>query len=296
MPGPSTQSGTEQTRGAATGEEQAFGSIAMGQANDAAQASKTALFDPRTRLANLDNEKQAIRDRIAALNRDYAYIESGGASNAGDVAAINRRSTIPGLIAQEENNLKALDSLKPQLERQASRLGEQEELNLRVQKRLDDFISGRDIGVSTEERGLITQGIQGISQDVATTRGLNRSDVPVMQAIAPAVSQALLNQANANRSLFTGINQFQQGMDLSGRQLQAGLAGQNPAANLTGVYAGLRPSSFSTGTQAGYGGLDYIVQPLAALGGAAQGVGGALKAYRGATTNQSGTADTGGGD
>ena len=47
-------------------------------------------------------------------------------------------------------------------------------------------------------------------------------------------------------------------MDLSGRQLQAGLAGQNPAANLTGVYAGLRPSSFSTNTQQGYGALDYV--------------------------------------
>ena len=259
MPGPSTQSTTQQTRGAATGEEQAFGGIALGQANEAAQASKNALYDPRTRLANLENEKQQIRDRIANYKNDlYNYIETGDASRAGDVAAINRRSSIPGLIAQEEGNLRSLDALKPQLEQQASRLGEQEGLNLRVQKRLDDFISGRDIGVSPQEQALITQGISGISQDVATTRGLNRTDVPVMQAIAPTVASSLLAQANANRSLFTGINQFQQGMDLSGRQLQAGLSGQNPAANLTGVYAGLRPSSFSTSTQQGYGGLDYV--------------------------------------
>ena len=258
MPGPSTQSATEQTRGAATGEEQAFGSLALEQANVAGQAAKNALFDPRQRLANLDNEKQQIRDKIAALNKDYAYIESGAASNAGDVAAINRRSGIQGQIAQAEGDLRSLDNLKPQLEQQALRVADQEGLNKRVQSRLDDFISGRDIGVSPQEQALITQGISGISQDVATTRGLNRTDVPVMQAIAPTVANSLLAQANANRSLFTGINQFQQGLDMTGRQLQAGLAGQNPAANLTGVYAGLRPSSFGTNTKQGYGALDYV--------------------------------------
>lgn len=272
MPGPGSSNTVLQSPNNPLGGEQAFAAMGLEQGNVAGQAAKTALFDPRTRLANLENEKQQIRDKIAAYNRDYAYIESGAASNAGDVAAINRRSTIPGQIAQEEGNLRALDSLKPQLERQALRLGEQEELNLRVQKRLDDFISGRDIGVSAEERALITQGIQGISQDVATTRGLNRSDVPVMQAVAPTVANALLNQANANRALFTGITQFQQGLDLSGRQLQAGLAGQNPAAGLAGAYLGARGSSYDTQQQGRYGAVDYAGLTGNVLGGAGLGL------------------------
>ena len=181
--------------------------------------------------------------------------------------------------------LQAQKTVLPQL---AAEQDESRQLGRRAGQRALDFIEGRDLGVSPEERELITQGISGISQDVATTRGLNRSDVPVMQAIAPTVASALLNQANANRSLFTGINQFQQGMDLSGRQLQAGLSGQNPAANLTGVYAGLRPSTFSTHTQQGYGALDYVnagANIAEAVGSAATGYYG-FKTSRGQTSNE----------
>ena len=254
---PETKSEQTVARGAASAEEQALFSQAYEQSGVAGQAARQALFDPQTQLAQFGANRQRILDRITSLEaRNQALYSMQPGQDIPDAGRL--MYLLPEQIAQEKANLAAFDATKPILEKQGARYAEQEEQNRAVQTRLMDFISGKDIGVSPEERALITQGISGISQDVATSRGLNRSDVPVMQAVAPSVSQALLAQANANRSLFTGINQFQQGLDLSNRQTQAGLAGQNPAANLTGVYSGLRSSNITGSTQQGYGALSFV--------------------------------------
>ena len=269
MPGPSTTSTTNQTRGPATPEETSFSGIATLDALGASLAGRQARTDPRAQLATLSSQVAELRRRAEAkaewdrtggggirnlMNDNYV----GGAYAAAGPNWTASRDNARAEIAELEQQAQQLEAQRPLLEQQAARLTGTEGMEDQARTRIMDVLMGRDLGVSPQEQQLITQGISGISQDVATTRGLNRSDVPVMQAVAPAVSNALLQQANANRSLFTGINQFQQGMGLSGRQLQAGLAGQNPAANLTGVYAGLRPSSFSTNTQQGYGALDYV--------------------------------------
>lgn len=289
---PSTQTQQTVSKGPATPEEKTAFELSLSQGNTATLAARNALFDPRQQLAQFDATKQQSLDRIAALNAEYARIESGESWQAGE--GKGRRDLIPGLIAQEKANLQSLEASRPFLEKQAARIEDQETQNKRVQQRISDFIEGRDLGVSPEERSLITQGISGISQDVATTRGLNRTDVPVMQAIAPTVANSLLAQANANRSLFTGINQFQQGLDLSNRQLQLGLAGQNPAANLTGVYSGLRSTSMSGSTQQNYGAADYVGM----VGGGAAGIGlgayGLSKAFGGRPpTKNTGQVDAG---
>lgn len=261
MPGPSSDSETTQTRGAATPQETAFSSTALAQADQALNAMRTAGQDPRLMAATIDGRIAEQQTRMAAAQARLKYLDEHFArygtgpqftNNEEHVAVANQQ------LANAKSSLMDLQAQKTLIPEMMKGYESTQRLTNLASSRLEDFLSGRDIGVSPQERELITQGISGISQDVATTRGLNRSDVPVMQAVAPAVSAALLQQANANRSLFTGINQFQQGMDLSGRQLQAGLAGQNPAANLTGVYSGLRSSDFSTSSKQGYGTLDYV--------------------------------------
>lgn len=284
MPGPSTDSKTEQTRGAATPMETEFGSVALQQAQGALDSMGRAQQDPRLRAQLIDNlitQKQAAIEKAKFDVEQAKYQSSTGGPGAiwfgGDAVVAERLKGAETRLSSLQESLLTLQGEKQILPERLKEAQQTQELSTLASGRLRDFLAGKDFGVSPEERELITQGISGISQDVATTRGLNRTDVPVMQAIAPAVSQALLNQANANRSLFTGINQFQQGMDLSGRQLQAGLAGQNPAANLTGVYAGLRPSTFSTHTQQGYGALDYVdagAKVAKGIGSFASGAGG----------------------
>ena len=276
---PETKSDQTVQRGEATPEEVQYGSITGQQSRLSLDAFRSAVTDPSIQLATLDTTIQAKQQLLKQAETDARYWQDQDASFSAkgwDPPAHIRERVIAArqAIIDATRQIQEAQASRPILEQQAAVYDEQRQLNQQVQKRLGDFISGRDIGVSAEERALITQGISGISQDVATTRGLNRSDVPVMQAVAPAVSQALLAQANANRSLFTGINQFQQGLDLSGRQLQAGLAGQNPAANLTGVYSGLRSSNITGSTQQGYGALDYVNAATSGFQAIGQGVAG----------------------
>ena len=279
MPGPSTDSSTNQTRGPATPEEQAFASLSLSQAGKALLNYDMAQ-SPLLRAKTIDQRLAAAEDLVNRTNaRQRAlYDEVSGSTGAGGWTAerVAENQQLAQTAKDAGSAWSQLQGEKQILPGQVQEAEGTQRVSNLAAGRLEDYLSGKDIGVSAQEQALITQGISGISQDVATTRGLNRTDVPVMQAIAPAVSNALLQQANANRSLFTGINQFQQGMGLSQQQLQSGLAGQNPAANLTGVYAGLRPSSFSTNTQQGYGGLDYVNATANILkGGGAAATGGA---------------------
>src|SRR3990167_6719362 len=268
---PETKSDQTVQRGGASPEESLMFGIAAQDAAGASLAGYEARTDPRLQLETMPGKIASLQQQIATLKEQDSYYADLLSRHpfSGDLQPSWRaaRGNFANQITELGRQINQLEASKPILTKQISRLGEQEEQNRAVQQRLMSFIEGKDLGVSAEERALITQGISGISQDVATTRGLNRSDVPGMQAVAPAVSQALLAQANANRSLFTGINQFQQGLNLSNRQTQAGLASQNPAANLAGVYSGLRGSNLSSGNQQGYGGLDYLTMSGTLAGG-----------------------------
>ena len=278
MPGPGSSNTVLQAPNAyRSPEEQAFAGITLSQASksllnmDLAQSplTRAATIDARLLQAqatanNLDKQQQQLYDKVNGIVPG----ETGGWT-----AERVEQNRLLALQAKEANAAgTSLLGEKQLLPMQVEEAQKTQRLSNLAAGRMESFLSGKDLGVSPEERELITQGISGISQDVATTRGLNRSDVPVMQAIAPAVSQALLSQANANRALFTGINQFQQGMGLSQQQTQMGLAAQNPAAGMAGAYLSGRGSSYNTQQQGVYGAADYGALTGNVLGGAGLGL------------------------
>lgn len=272
---PSSEQKQEQTRGAATPMEVEFGAISQQQAMSSLDSMRRAQQDPRLRSVLVDDlmaQKQAeIKQAQADIAEATYQKNTDGGFWWGGMDAVNERLRgAQTRLSSLQQSLTELEGEKQILPERLKEAQQTQELSTLASGRLRDFLAGKDLGISPEERALITQGISGISQDVATSRGLNRTDVPVMQAIAPAVSQALLSQANANRSLFTGINQFQQGMGLSQQQLQAGLAGQNPAANLTGVYSGLRSTSMGGASSSNLG----FGEVMSGVGGLASGIGG----------------------
>ena len=282
-PGDVTSTVQQGPRGPTSPYEQAFGNFSLAQASQALQAMSKVGQDPRllaqtidSRIQEQQNLIQAGEDRLGALSQHYALWGTGPnfTDNEAHVSVARQQ------IANAQSTLRDLQAQKTILPEQIQQYESTQRLSNRVTARLEDFISGKDLGVSPQEQALIERQyaaqreafqaeLPQALQDTATTRGLNTTDVPVMQAVAlplgqglanlrSSEAQAILSQANANRSLFTGINQFQQGMDLSGKQLQVGLAGQNPAANLTGVYSGLRSTSMTGSTQQTYGLGDYI--------------------------------------
>lgn len=262
-PGDTDVTMKQEPRGPASPLEQAFAEMGLAQGYMALDAQGRAMQDPRLRAGVIEDLLTQRTGEIQETQRLIAEAEqqlgSGEAFwHGGDAVVKERRDAAQQKLASLQSSLSELKAEKQFLPERLKEVAQTQEVSNLAAGRLRDFLSGKDLGVSPEERALITQGISGISQDVATSRGLNRSDTPVMQAIAPSISQALLAQANANRSLFTGINQFQQGMNLSERQLQAGLAGQNPAAGLSGVYAGLRPQTQDQSGSRGLGGADVM--------------------------------------
>lgn len=260
---------------------------ALKQANISGEAGQNALSDPRHRLAIFDTETARIQAKIENLNNQLADFNQQATWNWGDIRNVqNQQRTLPDVIAQEQANLASHLASRPFLEQQATEQADTRALVKKAMGRFNDILEG-NLSVLPQEEQFIKDkyeaGIAGLKsqlpsmiQNEATTRGLNRTDVPVMQSVAGPLAggiaslqseaaNALLGQANANRSLFTGIQQFNQGIDLSNRQLALGLAGQNPAANLTGVYSGLRSSLSTLNTKQSYGALDYVD---AASGGA----------------------------
>src|SRR3990167_4870066 len=193
---PETKSDQTVQRGGASPEESLMFGIAAQDAAGASLAGYEARTDPRLQLETLPGKIASLQQQIATLKEQDSYYADLLARHpfSGDLQPGWRaaRGNFANQITELSRQINQLEASKPILTKQIDRLGEQEEQNRAVQQRLMSFIEGKDLGVSPEERALITQGISGISQDVATTRGLNRSDVPVMQAVAPAVSQALL--------------------------------------------------------------------------------------------------------
>ena len=271
MPGPSSSQQTQQTYGQLNPQAIATGNQALQQGDIALQNMQQATRNPLVQAKMIDQQIQSAGDKVlsvqAQLDQMNKDIDSGNAFWMGDWQA--KRATLLQQKQDAQAGLQQLQAYKTVLPQLTQQYQSQQDTTNAANQRLNDYITGKNIGITPQEQQLIEQGLTGTLQDMATSRGLNTTDVPVMQAFAPTLAQTYMNQANANRSLFTGINQFQQGMGLSQQQLQAGIGGQNPAANLTGVYAGLTPSSFSTRSQQNYGGLDY----LNSAANVAQGVG-----------------------
>ena len=197
MPGPSTDSSTNQTRGAATPQEIAFGNMGLSQSALALANMSSATQNPLLLQKTISSQLQAQQREVDEANTKIQDISN---RLSWGYTIPNATEQIATLEQQRKNGLAALDQLRGQKEllpEQVKQYESQQGISNAANQRLQAFLTGKDIGVSDEERALITQGISGISQDVATTRGLNRTDVPVMQAIAPTVASALLNQANA---------------------------------------------------------------------------------------------------
>lgn len=263
-------------RGPSSPEEQAASRLAIQQANITGQAGKLTLIDPRVQLATFDTAGQAIKKRIADINAQLDNPRNWGVLEANTTS---RWNLLQDQLAAETANLNEHEASRPLLEKQAARVESQEALNARVQARISDFLD-KGLSVTPEDEKFIREKYEasiaglksqlpGLLQDTATTRGLNPTDVPVMQSVAGPLAggiaglqseaaSALLNQANANRALFTGVNQFQQGMDLSNRQVQLGLSAENPSANLTGIFSNLRGGMSGSNTSRTYGAGDYI--------------------------------------
>src|SRR3990167_6481558 len=194
---PETKSSQTVERGPAGPQELAAGDIALRQASQSLDLFGQATTDPRLLAGTIDariQEKevaiQRAKDRLAFLEAPYAQYGTGPNFTNQEEQVATAQSQLDSATAA----LRGLQAQKAIVPEQLKEYESTQRVRNLATSRLEDFLAGRDIGVSAEERALITQGISGISQDVATTRGLNRSDVPVMQAVAPAVSQALLAQ------------------------------------------------------------------------------------------------------
>ena len=258
------------------GPPEAFETIGSGQsvfqslmANELLRRGTT---DPRVLAATQDK-------RIVELQQQY--------ENARTQYDVNVRQA--GIAPQDQTyaNIEAyrskMDALRQQIiDAEASKASVLETSGL-YQKGQDvasQFLDRLGTGLTTgnfvdpAEEAAMRTAMSGISQDVATTRGLNRSDVPVMQAIAPTLASMWLGQQNTNKAFYTGAYQANQGLGLQANQ---GLMSvNNPGLGLSSVYSGLRSSNM-TGTenlQKRPGGLDYftgIAGGLKGLGQAAAG-------------------------
>lgn len=294
MPGGDVKVQEDKTPLSAKPQETAAFGEAYQQAVTSGQAGRNALLDPRTQLATAQAQRDQIGRQIGILQGQLDDANQQATWNWGDIRNVQERQRLlPQQILAEQSKLSTLDASIPAWERQAAQLTKQEAVNAGITSRISDYLE-KGLSVSPEEEKFIREkyeaGIAGLKsqlpgllQNTATTRGLNQTDVPVMQSVAGPLAggiaglqseaaSSLISQANANRALFTGINQFQQGLDLSNRQLQAGLAGQNPAANLTGIFSNLRGQQGGSDTQRQYGAADYISMTGQGAGGVGLGL------------------------
>ena len=197
--------------------------------------------DPRIRLATMDKQRDELTSQLALAQQRYD--ENKGALGTNPQARGNMDAYFMQMSGLRQQ-IADLDASKSVLTEQAAS-GQQ---GVDVAKQfLSKLSSGLTTGnfVDPAEMDAMRTAASGLSQDVATTRGLNRSDVPVMQAIAPTLASMWLGQQNANKAFYTGAQQFNQGLGLQSNQMN--LSATNPGLGLASVYSGLRGSNL-TGT------------------------------------------------
>lgn len=270
--GPETIQANEAARGPAFGAE----SIGAGQSILGAIAATGYLrggaSDPRVQLATIDTQKDELSKQLALATQRYE--ENMSALGRNPAARANADAHFMEMSGIRQR-ISDLDASKSSLMDAAGLTQQGVDVAKLFGKRLQ---TGLETGsfVDPAEEAAMRTAMSGISQDVATTRGLNRSDVPVMQSIAPTLASMWLGQQNTNKAFYTGALQANQGL---GAQTNQGLMGvSNPGLGLSSVYSGLRGSNTSGGGKQGYGSLDYLGASGTAAGGIGLGLYGASAA------------------
>ena len=224
------------------------------QALRAGDIFRSGSIDPRQRLQTMDADKQRLTEQLAQAQQRYAEnLSAVGVNPAARGNVDNLFMQIQGIREQMDN----LDASKKFVEEQAGLTQQGIDVGKQFVSKLQRGLETGDF-VDPAERAAMTTAASSLSQDVATTRGLNRTDVPVMQAIAPTLASMWLGQQNANKAFYTGAQQFNQGLGL--QQNQSAMQVSNPGLGLASVYTGVRGSNV-TGTsnmQNRPGGLDYL--------------------------------------
>ena len=240
--------------------------------------------DPRIRLATMDKQREELTSQLALAQQRYDENKS----------ALDRNPQARGNMDAYFMQMSGLRQQLADLDASKSVLTEQAASGQQGVDVAKQFLSKLSQGLTTgnfvdpAEMDAMRTAASGLSQDVATTRGLNRTDVPVMQAIAPTLASMWLGQQNANKAFYTGAQQFNQGLGL--QQNQMGLSATNPGLGLASVYSGLRSSNVTgaENLQNRPGGMGYFTQPLMAIGALGQGVGAAMSAQKGSSSKGGG--------
>lgn len=231
---------------------------------------RSGSIDPRQQLQTMDADRQRLTEQLAAAQQRYAENLSAIGSNPAARGNVdNLFMQIQGIREQVDN----LDASKKLLEEQAGVAQQGADVTKQFLGKLQSGLETGDFVDPAERAAMVTAASQ-LSQDVATTRGLNRTDVPVMQAIAPSLASMWLQQQNANKAFYTGAQQFQQGLGLQQNQTQ--MQASNPGLGLASVFSGVRGSNI-TGKDMNTAGLANY---LGAGGSALQGAGTAAMAAK----------------
>ena len=271
--GSSTDTNTQTDRGTANSAESIGTGQSILQSIAATGYLRGGASDPRVQAATLDTQKEELSKQLALAQQRYDENLSAIGTNPaarGNVDALF--SQMSGLRQQMAD----LDASKSVIMQNAGITQQAVDIAKQFGNRLQ---TGLETGnfVDPAEMDAMRTAASQLSQDVATTRGLNRTDVPVMQAIAPTLASMWLGQQNTNKAFYTGALQANQGLGLQANQ---GLMNvNNPGLGISSVNAGVRGSNVTgtSNTQNRPGGLDY----LNATSNLAQGVGSAMTGYYG---------------
>ena len=271
--GSSTDTNQVTERGAAQASESIGAGQSIIQSLLATDLGRAGGVDPRIRLATMDKQREELTSQMALAQQRYDENQSALGRNPqarGNMDAYFMQMS--GLRQQ----LADLDASKALLTEQAGTTQQGVDVAKQFLSKLSSGLTTGDF-VDPAERAAMTTAASGLSQDVATTRGLNRTDVPVMQAIAPTLASMWLQQQNTNKAFYTGAYQANQGLGL--QQNQMNLSTTNPGLGLASVYSSLRGSNVTgtSDTQNRPGGMDYAkgiisgIQGLGAAGASAYG-------------------------
>ena len=263
-PGSSTSSGT--SYGPAQSAESIGAGTSIDQAIRATGLTRGGTLDPRVQLATMDSYKGELGSQLALAQQRYAENMSALGSNP---QARGNADALFSQISALKQQISELDASRPILEEQAGLAQGGSDVSKQFVSKLQRGLETGNF-VDPTEMDAIRTAMSSVSQDVATSRNLNRSDVPVMQAIAPTLASMWLGQQNSNKGFLTGAYQVNQGLGLQTSGQNLGVS--NPGLGLASVYSGLRGSNVSGNQQNRYGFLDYAN----AASGMARGVGSAM--------------------
>lgn len=271
--GESTDTNTQTDRGTANAAESIGTGQSILQSIAATGYLRGGASDPRVQLATMDTQREELNKQMALAQQRYEENLSAIGTNP---AARGNADALFAQLSGLRQQIADLDASKSTLMESAGITQQGIDIAKQFANRLQTGLQSGSFVDKAEEDAMRT-AMSGISQDVATTRGLNRSDVPVMQAIAPTLASMWLNQQNLNKGFLTGAYQANAGLGLQANQGLMNIT--NPGLGISSVNAGVRGSNVTgtSNTQKRPGGLDY----LNAASNLAQGVGSAMTGYYG---------------